>query len=102
VGGVDPRDSVLTNHRQWGSTSKEADDTANFFTEVPKVLKSFKWSMLYSIACIVILAIFARAEFVPWDWRIQDFVAILPLATVSISHLLLPIALNPALMTFTF
>jgi len=58
--------------------------------------------MLYSIACIVVLAIFARADFVPWDWRIQDFVAILPLATVSISHLLLPIALNPALMTFTF
>jgi len=40
----------------------------------------------------------AKASFVPWDWRITDFVAILPLACVAGSHMLLPIVLNPALM----
>ncbi|KAA8569388.1 hypothetical protein EYC84_001033 [Monilinia fructicola] len=56
----------------WGSTSKEAE------------------------------FILSTASFIPYDWRIQDFVAILPMATVTSSHLLLPLALNPALMTFSW
>lgn len=48
------------------------------------------------------MIILATAPFVPHDWRIKDFVAILPMATVSASHLLLPLALNPALMTFSW
>jgi len=38
----------------------------------------------------------------PWNWRITDMVAIYPLATVIISHFFLPVALNPALMMFTW
>jgi hypothetical protein len=38
----------------------------------------------------------------PLFWRIQDFVAIFPLCTVVVSHFMLPVALNPALMMFTW
>jgi hypothetical protein len=85
----------------WGATSKEAE-FSNFFIEIPKVLKRFKVSMFFSIVGIAGMVILARADFVPYDWRIQDFVAILPMATVTASHLLLPLVLNPALMTFSW
>jgi hypothetical protein len=85
----------------WGATSKEAE-FANFFTECPKIIKSFRVSMLFSLAGIAGMIILAKASFVPWDWKITDFVAVLPMATVTVSHLLLPIALNPALMTFSW
>ncbi|KAH0143508.1 hypothetical protein KCU86_g23436, partial [Aureobasidium melanogenum] len=51
---------------------------------------------------IVGMIILATADFIPYDWMITDFVAILPMATVVASHFLLPIALNPALMTFSW
>ncbi|KAF3026606.1 hypothetical protein E8E14_014357 [Neopestalotiopsis sp. 37M] len=85
----------------WGATSKEAE-FSNFFIEVPKVLKKFKFSMLFSLIFIAGMIILAVAPFVPYDWRITDFVAILPMATVATSHFLLPLALNPALMTFSW
>lgn len=83
----------------WGATSKEAE-FSNFFIEVPKVLKKFKFSMTMSLLFIVAIIIMAIAPFVPYDWRITDFVAIVPMSVVSASHFLLPLALNPALMTF--
>ncbi|KAL6866697.1 glycosyltransferase [Trichoderma novae-zelandiae] len=85
----------------WGATSKEAE-FSNFFIEVPKVLKKFKFSMLFSLIFIVGMILLAQAPFVPYDWQIKDFVAILPMATVAASHFLLPLALNPALMTFSW
>ncbi|KAK4186324.1 putative glycosyltransferase [Podospora australis] len=85
----------------WGATSKEAE-FSNFFIEVPKVLKKFKFSMLFSTLFIAGMVILAVAPFIPYSWHITDFVAILPMATVAASHLLLPLALNPALMTFSW
>jgi len=85
----------------WGATSKEAEQS-NFFKEVPKVLRRFKWSMGFALLGVVTMIVLAVAPFVPHGWRITDFIAILPLSTVCVSHFLLPIALNPALMTFTF
>ncbi|KAK5655991.1 hypothetical protein OQA88_5129 [Cercophora sp. LCS_1] len=85
----------------WGATSKEAE-FSNFFIEVPKVLKKFKFSMLFATLFIVGMIILAVAPFIPYSWHIKDFVAILPMATVAGSHLLLPLALNPALMTFSW
>jgi hypothetical protein len=85
----------------WGATAKEAE-FSNFFIEVPKVLRKFKISMLFSLLSIIAMVVLAKAAFIPPDWRIRDFVAILPMATVSGSHMLLPIALNPALMTFSW
>lgn len=86
---------------QWGATSKEAE-WSNFFVEVPRVLKSFKYSIAFAVMGIVGMVVMATAPFVPWDWRIDDFIAILPMSTVVFSHLTLPIALNPALMTFSW
>ena len=86
----------------WGATSKEAE-FSNFFIEVPKVLKKFKFSMIFSLLAIAAMIFLATAKgIIPHDWIIKDFVAILPMATVTASHMLLPIALNPALMTFSW
>lgn len=85
----------------WGATSKEAE-FSNFFIEVPKVLRKFKWSMGFALLGIVAMVVLARAPFIPFSWAITDFIAILPMATVTGSHLLLPIVLNPALMTFSW
>jgi len=85
----------------WGATSKEAE-FSNFFIEVPKVLKKFKFSIIFALLSIAGMIILAVAPFVPHDWRITDFVAILPMSTVAASHFLLPLALNPALMTFSW
>jgi hypothetical protein len=83
----------------WGATAKEVE-YSNFFIEVPKVLRKFKFSFAFSTLAIAAMIILATASFVPKTWMIRDFVAILPMATVAGSHMLLPIALNPALMTF--
>ncbi|AEO61197.1 hypothetical protein MYCTH_2311126 [Thermothelomyces thermophilus ATCC 42464] len=85
----------------WGATAKEAE-FSNFFIEVPKVLKKFKISMLFATIFIAGMIILAVAPFIPYSWHIKDFVAILPMATVAASHLLLPLVLNPALMTFSW
>ncbi|KAL2269307.1 hypothetical protein VTJ83DRAFT_1491 [Remersonia thermophila] len=85
----------------WGATAKEAE-FSNFFIEVPKVLKKFKFSMIFATIFIIGMIILATAPFIPYSWHITDFVAILPMATVAGSHLLLPLALNPALMTFSW
>jgi hypothetical protein len=58
--------------------------------------------MTFSALFIAGIVILAQGPFIPHDWRITDFVAILPMATVAASHLLLPLALNPALMTFSW
>ena len=85
----------------WGATSKEAE-FSNFFIEVPKVLSKFKFSMLFALIGLVGMIVLATGNFIPPDWQIKDFVAILPMATVTVSHMLLPIVLNPALMTFSW
>jgi len=86
---------------QWGATAKEAE-FSNFFIEVPRVLKRFKFSFAISGLGIAAIAVLSSASFVPVMWKITDFVAIFPMAIVWTSHLLLPVVLNPALMTFTF
>lgn len=58
--------------------------------------------MIFSLTTIIVMIVLAVAPIVPYGWRITDFVAILPMATVAVSHMLLPIALNPALMTFSW
>ena len=83
----------------WGATSKEAEDTT-FFAEIPKILKNFKWSFIFCFACIALMV--ACADFLPPLWRIDLFISIFPLCSIVAGHLLLPIALNPGLMKFTW
>jgi len=85
----------------WGATGKEAS-FSNFFSELPILVKSFKYTICFSLLCIVGMIILATGAFIPWDWHITSFLAWWPMASCWGSHLLLPIALNPALMTFSF
>lgn len=87
----------------WGSTTKEVS-TTTFFDEVPRILKQFKFSMAFAIGSILMMVALGTGlgGVVPVDWMIVDFVAILPMATVAGSHLLLPIVLNPGLMRFSY
>ncbi|KAG9677624.1 hypothetical protein KCU95_g15013, partial [Aureobasidium melanogenum] len=83
----------------WGATSKEAENTT-FFKEVGKVIKNFKFTFIFCILMSIGMVVCAVA--VPWNWRITQFFAIWPLATVLVSHFALPIVLNPNLMLFTW
>lgn len=83
----------------WGATSKEAEDTT-FFAEVPKILKNFKGTLIFCFGSIATMIV--CAQFVPALWRIDQFIAIYPLAIVVAGHFLLPFILNPGLMKFTW
>lgn len=87
----------------WGATAKEAE-RSNFFIEVPKVVRKFKFSIAICVTGILGVVWMATnpGGWIPYDWVIRDFTAIWPVCVVAASHLLLPIVLNPALMTFTF
>ena len=89
----------------WGATSKEATDTT-FFKEVPVILRKFKftfvWCILMTTMLIVLAGIGPLGQMVPEGWRIFWFTAIWPIASVVGSHFLLPLILNPGLMTFAF
>jgi membrane glycosyltransferase len=83
----------------WGATSKEAENIG-FFEEIPRVVRRFKWTFA---VCIVLTAVMVvMATVVPQMWRIDFLVAVFPLAMVVFSHFMLPIALNPNLMLFTW
>jgi hypothetical protein len=83
----------------WGATAKEVENTS-FFEELPRLLKRFKWTFIFCFACTGIMI--AGATALPWQGQITSFVAIYPLCTVVVSHFFLPVALNPALMMFTW
>ena len=83
----------------WGATAKEETDTT-FAEEISMVFKKF-WKMW--LACIVGAAMLVYlAKFAPGDWKIDFFTAIWPLATIIISHFILPIVLNPKMMLLTW
>ena len=85
----------------WGATAKELE-FSNFFIEIPKVLKNFWFSMSFSIVVVAGLVIMAKAGFIPFSWHIDQLEAIVPPSSMAFSHMLLPIALNPGLMTFAW
>lgn len=83
----------------WGATSKEAEDTT-FFQEVPRIMRRFKFTFVFCLACAGMMV--AMACFVPVFWRIDLFIAIYPLSAVIFGHFFMPIALNPGLMRFSW
>lgn len=85
----------------WGATAKELE-FSNFFVEVPKVLKNFWFSFIFCIVMIAAMIILSGASFIPYAWHIHQLEAIVPLSSLVFSHFLLPLALNPALMTFAW
>ena len=85
----------------WGATAKELE-FSNFFIEVPKVLRQFWFSMIFCCIMIAGMVILAVADFIPYSWHITQIESIVPLSSLVVSHMLLPLALNPALMTFAW
>jgi cellulose synthase/poly-beta-1,6-N-acetylglucosamine synthase-like glycosyltransferase len=83
----------------WGATSKEVE-VISFFEEIPRVIKTFKWTFLISFALAVMMVF--MSHFAPYLWRIDSLVAIFPLCLLAGCHFLLPIVLNPNLMLFTW
>lgn len=83
----------------WGATAKEVENTT-FFKEIPKLIKKFKFTFIWCFICAGIMIYLAL--FRDDSWQISFFTAIWPLASVVTSHFLLPIALNPSLMLFTW
>jgi hypothetical protein len=84
---------------EWGATSKESENVG-FFKAISRVMRKFKISFLFCIGmtgCMIAMA-FALEK----DWRITELIAVWPMGTVIVSHFLLPLVLNPQLMTFTW
>lgn len=83
----------------WGATAKEVTDTS-FFIEMPIIARRFKFVLIF---CILMTALIICGVYVfPYLWRIDQLIAIFPLACVVFSHFFLPVLLNPALMRFTW
>jgi hypothetical protein len=83
----------------WGATAKEVTDTS-FFIEMPIIARRFKFVLIF---CILMTALIICGFYVfPFLWRINQLIAIFPLACVVFSHFFLPVLLNPALMRFTW
>lgn len=58
--------------------------------------------MIFVLIFMAVMIVNPIGPFIPWGWNITDMLAILPLATVVVSHVLLPLALSPALLKMTF
>jgi hypothetical protein len=84
---------------QWGTTAKEKVDS-NFFKEVPKIFKGFKW--MYAIVLPLVGGMIYLGLFAPRGWEIKEIAAVIPMAVTLASHALLPLLLNPSLMIFNY
>ena len=83
----------------WGATSKEAEDVS-FFEEIPRVARRFRYT--FALCFVLAGGMAALATVAPPLWRVEYMTAIFPLSLVVACHVLLPIALNPNLMLFTW
>ena len=63
-------------------------------------MRDFKW--MYFIVTLGIAMMLVLAYMVPVTWRITGFFPCLPLGLMLASHFVLPLALNPQLMSFSF
>ena len=59
----------------WGATAKEKDNS-NFFAELPKIWKRFKW--MYMIMIAMIGGMIYLGCFAPHGWEITGLTAVLP------------------------
>ena len=83
---------MFSINMEWGATAKEAEQS-NFFKEVPKIFKNFKWMYLFILPCIggmIYLGCFA-----PKGWEIKGATATVPLAVMLVSHVILPVSPPP-------
>lgn len=86
---------MFSINMEWGATAKEAENS-NFFQEMPKIFKSFKWMYACTIPLIGVMIFFGC--FAPRGWEIRGFTATVPLAVNLASHILLPVS-SPVLIS---
>lgn len=84
---------------EWGATAKEKDES-NFFKEMPKIFKGFKW--MYAVVLPLIVGMVYLGAFAPRGWEINEIAAVVPMAMTLSCHALLPLLLNPSLMVFNY
>ncbi|KAI8812443.1 glycosyl transferase family group 2-domain-containing protein [Cladochytrium replicatum] len=83
----------------WSTTAKEVEKSS-FFIEAPGIFKRYKSMYVVFTLLLAMMPVMAYAP--PVEWRIDGFTTLFPLVLIVAGHLLLPIVLNPYLMTFTF
>lgn len=90
---------MLCVDMQWGATAKEKENS-NFFKEMPKIFKSFKW--MYAILLPLTGAMIYFGNFAPRGYEIKELAPVIPMTVTITSHALLPLLLNPSLMVFNY
>ncbi|RYN80176.1 hypothetical protein AA0117_g3140 [Alternaria alternata] len=90
---------MFSINMSWGATAKEKDNS-NFFAELPKIWKRFKW--MYMIMIGMIGAMIYLGCFAPHGWEITGVTAVVPWAVTVAMHCLVPIVLNPSLTVFNY
>jgi len=90
---------MFSINMEWEATSKEVE-ASNFFKEVPKIFRTFKW--LYITVIPLIAGMIYLGFFAPHGWRINLFTATVPVSVALSAHIVLPFVMNPALMVFNY
>jgi hypothetical protein len=90
---------MFSINMSWGATAKEKDNS-NFFQELPKIWKRFKWMYMFMFAMVG--GMIYLGNFAPHGWTIDGLTSVLPWSVTIIMHCLLPIALNPSLTVFNY
>ncbi|KAF1356043.1 hypothetical protein EJ07DRAFT_181633 [Lizonia empirigonia] len=83
----------------WGATAKEKDNS-NFFAEIPKIIRRFKW--MYMLMLAILGGMVYLGCFAPHGWDIKGITSTVPMAVTVGMHMLFPIVLNPSLMVFNY
>jgi cellulose synthase/poly-beta-1,6-N-acetylglucosamine synthase-like glycosyltransferase len=84
----------------WGSTLKDLEES-NFFVEVPGIFRR-QWRPFLLCGSVIAGVIVCTTSAVPLIWRVTDPLIIFPCVWACAMHILYPIALNPALLRFSF
>ena len=74
-------------------------DASNFWLELPKIVKGFKWMYLFVIGMSIAMVMIAYV--VPQDWRITGFYSTVPLGVMLASHALFPITVSDSISLLT-
>ncbi|KAI8930924.1 hypothetical protein NX059_011939 [Plenodomus lindquistii] len=86
----------LSIDMEWGATTKEHTDVS-FYQAIKDVGRKFRWSFAF---CFVMVGVMLALRYaVGEEWRIVELVAWWPMLTIVVNHALLPVVLNPQLMT---
>jgi hypothetical protein len=64
------------------------------------IIEEFKW--MYILVTMGVAVMLLLAFVVPVTWQIRGFFACFPLGLMLLNHFVMPLVLNPRLMSFAF